>query len=122
MAELKQKNVRVLTRRNLESYLFDDEVLRALACSVGRSEDAEALLAAKKDVRAVRVGDAPNDLKPASGQIYNACRDVLGLANAGSNVRAFMRDTLAPLVKPGMSVYDELERDIFGHEEVADER
>ena len=27
-----------------------------------------------------------------------------------------MRDTLAPLVKPGVAVYDELRHDIFGTE------
>ena len=32
-----------------------------------------------------------------------------------------MRDTLAPLIKPGMVVYDELKRDIFGQEALADE-
>ena len=31
-----QQGIRVLSRRNLEAYLFDDEVLSALAVSVGR--------------------------------------------------------------------------------------
>ena len=28
--------------------------------------------------------------------------------------KTFMRDTLAPLIKSGMGVYDELRHDIFG--------
>ena len=116
VADLQKRGVRVLSRRNLESYLFNDEVLRVLTLSVGREEDAETLLARKNVIRAARINDAPDDLKPASGEIYVACTKVLGLANPGNDVRTFMRDTLAPLVKPGMAMYDELRHDIFGTE------
>ena len=114
VADLQKHGIRVLSRRNLESYLFDDEVLRVLALSVGREEDAETLLARKNDIRAARTNDAPDDLKPASGEIYIACIKVLGLANPGSDVRT--RDTLSPLIRPGMAVYDELRHSIFGTE------
>ena len=110
---LKRDGVRVLSRRNLESYLFDDEVLRVLASSVSKEEKTEALLAGKQDIRAARPDDASDDLKPASGEIYNACKTMLSLGNPGNDAKTFMRDTLAPLVKPGMIVYDELKRDIF---------
>ena len=101
-------------RRNLESYLFDDEVLQALALSVAKDDMVEDLLAAKQGALTVRTDRAPDDLKRISGEIYNACKSVLQLANPGNNARTFMRDTLAPLIKPGMVVYDELKRDIFG--------
>ena len=52
--------------------------------------------------------------KPPSGEIYNACKNVLGLTQCGNDAKTFMRDTLAPLIKPGMAVYEELKRDIFG--------
>ena len=39
---------------------------------------------------------------------------MLGLTQQGQNATAFMRYTLAPLIKPGMNVYEELKRDIFG--------
>ena len=113
IAEISKDGVRVLARRNLESYLFDDAVLRALAISVGKAEEVDELVAEKKRILDERTADAPDDLKPASGQIYNACKSILGLANPGNNTKTFMRDTLAPLIKPGMVVYDELERDIF---------
>lgn len=112
-AELMQRGIRVLSRRNLESYLFDDEVLRALALSVDKADNFDELLAEKGRIIGHRTGDAPDDLKPASGEIYNACKSTLELANPGNNTRRFMRDTLAPLVKPGMAVYDELRRDIL---------
>ena len=113
VADLRKSGVQVLSRRNLESYLLDDEVLQALALSVGRAGDAEALLAAKKDIRAKRSDDAPDDLKPASGEIYLACKNTLDLANPGNDAKTFMRDTLAPLIKPGMQVYEALRRDVF---------
>ncbi len=121
VADLKESGVRILSRRNLESYLFDDEVLQALALSAGGAEDAEALLTAKQEIRAARLDDAPDDLKPASGEIYLACKNTLALAAPGNDVKTFMRDTLAPLIKPRMIVYDELKRDIFEQEMLADE-
>ena len=50
----------------------------------------------------------------ASGQIYVACKNILGLTQCGNDARAFMRDTLAPLITTEMAVYGELKRDIFG--------
>ena len=108
------KGVRVLSRRNLETYLFDDEVLRALALSVGRIDKVSDLLAEKQSILSNRTGDAADDLKPASGDIYNACKSILELTNPGNNAKTFMRDTLAPLIRPRMVVYEELKRDIFG--------
>ena len=114
VAEFMREGVRVLSYRNLESYLFDDEVLRALTDSVGKTDKADDLLAEKQRILNQRIGDAPDDLKPASGDIYNACKSVLELANPGNNAKTFMRDTFAPLIQPGMAVYNELKRDIFG--------
>ena len=113
IAELKKDDVRVLSRRNLESYLFADEILRGLALSVGKPGKVDEVLAEKKRILDERPGDAPDDLKPASGEIYLGCKNILRLSNPGNNTKTFMRDTLAPLIKPGMVVYAELHRDIF---------
>ena len=116
IAELRKDGVRVLSRRNLESYLFDDEILKALASSVGKADKTEELLTEKGRIRSARTNDAQDDLKPASGEIYIACKKILGLTQCGNTTEEFMQETLAPLIKPGMSVYDELKRDIFGTE------
>ncbi len=112
--DLGEDGTRVLSRRNLESYLFDDEVLSALAASVGKKDKIKALLARKEAIRSARPNDAPDDLKPASGEIYLACKGILSHPNPGNDAKSFMRYTLTPLVKPGMDVYKELRRDIFG--------
>ena len=106
------KGVRVLSRRNLECYLFDDEVLQALAKSVNKEDKAEDILAAKKSIMEEK---PPSDnLKLASGKLYNECKRILSLTQCGNDAKAFMRYTLAPLVTPEMKVYKELRRDIFG--------
>ena len=114
IADLAAKGIRVLSRRNLESYLFDDEVLRALAVSADKQEKADEILEKKRSIMATRPKHPPDNLKPPSGEIYNACKDVLSLTQCGNNASTFMRDTLAPLIKSGMAVYEELKRDIFG--------
>ena len=119
-AELMQQGIRVLSRRNLESYLFDEEILRSLALSVGKADKVDDLLAERQRIIDRRTTDAPDDLKPASGEIYNVCKSILNLTNPGNNTKTFMRDTLAPFVKIGMVVYDELKRDIFDEGILAD--
>ena len=111
--ELLQQGVRVLSRRNLESYLYDDEVLTALAKSAGQPDQANELHQTKQNILLSTDG-APDDLKPASGRIFNACRKILRLIHPGNDAPAFARDTLAPLIKPDMAVYEELRRNIFG--------
>ena len=110
--------VRVLSRRNLESYLFDDQVLRALAAAVGKEDKTEELLTKKTSILGAKTGAPPDDLKPASGEIYVECKRILGLPTGyGNDAMKFMRDTLARLIKPGMAVYEELRCDIFGPRE-----
>ena len=116
VADLTKNGTRVLSRRNLESYLFDDEILSELARSAGEADKVETLLAQKQSVLATMTDGPQDDLKPASGHIYLACKKTLGLTQCGNDAKTFMRDTLAPLVKPGLKVYDELKHDIFGGE------
>ena len=113
--EVTDKNrsgIRVLTRRNLESYLFDNNVLRALASSVGKEDKIEELLEEKDKIVVTKKG-APNDLKPHRGEIYNLCKKEFELTECGDSAEAFMRDTLAPLVKE-CEIFTQLETDIFG--------
>ncbi len=114
IAALHGKGIRVLSRRNPESYLFHDEVLQALANWVKKEDKTDELLAAKRKILDSGNEGPSDDLKPVSGEIYNECRRILDLTNPGNDARAFMRDTLAPLIKPDMKVYEELKRDIFG--------
>ena len=110
--DLAAKGVRVLSRRNLESYLFDNEVLQALAVWAGKEDKIEELLAERQCICDAKP-DVRDDLKPVRRELYDACKKILGLTQRGNDTNAFMRDTLAPLIKPGMRIYDELKHDIF---------
>ncbi len=117
ISELRKDGVRVLSRRNLESYLFDDEVLNALAESVGKVDKTQDLLAEKQSIITTMTDSPQDDLKPASGMIYVACKKILGLTQCGNTTKEFMQETLSMLIKPRIQVYDELKSDIFGARE-----
>ena len=116
VAERLGKQIRVLSRRHIESYLYDDAVLTALCREVGKPSETAALLTAKAAAmsESAKQGHSANDVKSASGQIYNAAKRLLGLTNCGNTAKSFMLATLAPLVGPEMAIYKELRHDIFG--------
>lgn len=107
---------RVLRRRQIESYLFDDEILIALCTAYGQPKKIPEILQAKRAAieAAVAQGHRNDDIKKAAGRITEACRKILNLQQAGKKSAAFMRDTLAPLVTPETTVYRELKSAIFG--------
>lgn len=118
-AEVKEHlaaGVRVLSMRHLEGYLYDDEILTRLGESRGMADKVPELLAAKTTALAEsgKRGNPPDDVKSASGPIYDEVKRILGMTQCGNNSDAFCRDTLASLIVPGTSVYHRLSADIFG--------
>ena len=117
VAEHEGNGVRVLRRRNIEAYLYDDEVLILFCQKNEAPERAAELLAAKQEAlrRSVEErGNSIDDLKPAAPAIYLAAKRLLGLKGMGNDNRAFERIHLAPLVTPDTALYNELRQDIFG--------
>lgn len=116
VATYNQQGITVLGRRHIEVYLYDDEVLTALCNSVGRAGDISVVLAAKQQalVESAARGNSVDDVKSAAGKIYTQVKRILGLTQVGNSQAAFARNTLAPLIKPGMAVYADLKKDIFG--------
>lgn len=115
VAELEAQSTIVLSRRNLECYLFANDVLEVLVTSVGHPEHLDNALKVKEDALTASVGrgNAPDDLKSAAGEIYANLKGLLDLQRCGNNADAFMRDTLTPLVAPGMETYDRLREDVI---------
>jgi len=107
--------VRVLGRRNLESYLLDDEVLKLLCQKVGQPEKISDVLTAKAKAidESVARGNPNDDLKRASGSLYNEIKKILKLTRSGNTTAAFLRDILAPLITEQTKIYAELRKDIF---------
>lgn len=116
VAELLAKGIRVLSRRHIESYLFDDEILCKLCAHLHKEELVEHCLQVKAQAMADSIarGNPPDDVKSAGGKIFTEIKRILDLTQCGNNTCAFLRDTIAPLVSEDTNVYQELDNDIFG--------
>jgi predicted ATPase len=101
----------VLPVRNLEGFLFADDVIVALL----NKEQRQDLLAECLDIKAAAIrasvirGNPDDDLKSAAGDIYVGLKRLLGLKRSGNTTDMFMRDTLAPLIVESMSTYSEIQ-------------
>ena len=115
IADLESDGVKVLSRRHIESYLLDDEVLKKWCVDVGRQEKIPDLLAAKQHAiqGSIGRGNAPDDIKSAANEICTEGKKILGITSCGNTGEMIMRDTLAKLITSEMAVYQELERIIF---------
>ena len=112
----------VLRYRELENYLWADEIIKKLCAQRGFPEKASALIEYKSeelrklpsqkkasdDVKAIR------DLLCTKFKKDLKFKNDLGLTQGGSTPEAFERQILAPLITPGTEVYKKLEEDIFG--------
>lgn len=115
IAELLEKGVKTSSRRHIESYLFDDELIAKLCDSVGKPELVQDCLDAKDNAvnDSIGRGNPADDIKSASGDIFTEVKRILGLTQCGNNKCAFVRDTMTPLVTEETNVYKELEKEIF---------
>ena len=113
--ELLDKGIKTSKRRHIECYLFDDEIISKLCNTIGQAELIEDCLDAKEQAieESVNRGNPSDDIKSASGTIYNELKRILNLTQCGNNTCAFIRDTMAPLVTEDTNIYKELEKEIF---------
>jgi predicted ATPase len=108
--EMESAGTLVLPLRNLEAFLFADDVIEAL---VGRENKSELLadalsIKAQAIANSVTRGNPVDDLKSAAGEIYTGLKRLLEIQRCGNTTDAFMRDTLAPLIGPPMITYSNL--------------
>lgn len=116
IAELKKtKGVKVLSRRDIENYLLDDEIILKLCKKYDKENFYENCLTIKNDLilENIAKNTFSDDLKAIAGSLYISIVKILNLEQAGSNKEVFMKDILAPLITPETNVYKILERDIF---------
>ena len=109
-----KKGIRTLSRKTIESYLLDDEVLMKLCEDHDGPDKVNDLLMAKQDVLNKHGLKTSDNLKPIVQQVHGAAQRILKSANLGNTKESFMMDMLAPRIQPGMKVYEELHEDIFG--------
>ena len=113
---LKSERIQVLQKRDLESYLWDDEILEALCAKNNASDKIDEILYEKQNLLAKldKQGKPSDDIKAISGPLYNKCKQVLGLTQCGNDAEEFARLTLAPLVTPDTQIYQELRNAVLG--------
>ena len=104
VSRIKQEGLKVLKRRQIENYLLSDDVLHALCKKYGHCDGKV------NDLIELR-GNTQN-MKDAANKIRQKITD-WGVQGAGETREGFLRDTLAPLVRPGLSTYEELKQIIF---------
>lgn len=116
VAACNAKGIKVLSRRHIESFLFDDEIISKLCVEKGKAEMIDNCLQAKKDAinnSVVNRSNPKDDVKSPSGEIMIALKKILGLTRCGNDIVSFLRDTMAPLITSDTTVYRELEKTIF---------
>jgi predicted ATPase len=116
--DLLSSGIKTSKRRNLESYLLDDELIKKLCSTLGKDNLIEECLKAKKEAveNSTGRGNPSDDIKSASGEIFNKLRKILALTHLtqyGNDESAFIKYTMAPLVTEDTNVYKELEKEIF---------
>ncbi len=113
---LKSEGIQVLQKRDLESYLWNDEILKALCAQENALDKIDKILSEKQSLLTslAQQGKPSDDIKAISGPLYNKCKQLLGLTQCGNNAEAFARLTLAPLVTPDTQIYQELRNAVLG--------
>jgi predicted ATPase len=108
--ELRQEGIYVLSRRDIESFLWDDEVLVKLCEHFERPEAIDEIKQEKQ--RQMQTlsgrGKPSDDVKAITDSLYIEIKKQLGLTGCGNSAEAFSIEHLAPLLQPGMAVYEEL--------------
>lgn len=117
IAESLAHGVRTSSRRHIESYMMDDEIITKLCHENGKPELIETCLEAKQTAinQSVERGNPHDDIKSASGSIFIELKRILSLTQCGNNVATFIRDTLTKYVTEDTEIYKELELEIFGN-------
>lgn len=113
--ELKKAEIFITSRRNIESYLFDDELIRKLVIQENKQELMDQALEIKQTAlqNSIGRGNPTDDVKSAAGEIFIELKKLLGLTRCGNKTEAFMKNTMLPLITPETEIYQEMEREII---------
>lgn len=114
--ELKTQSITVLSLRELESYLLEDEIVDKLCLVCDKPEKSGEIKAIKDEAlrQSIARGNPTDDLKSAAGLFFIEAKKALGLTKCGNDTVSFLRDTMAPLITQETNTYKQLRKDIFG--------
>jgi hypothetical protein len=114
--ELKIQGITVLSLRELESYLLEDEIIEKICVVCGKKDKISEVKRIKAEAikNSIERGNPIDDLKSASGYFFTQTKKTLGLTKCGNVTISFLRDTMAPLITHETNTYLLLRKDIFG--------
>ena len=115
VASCNTRGIKVLSRRHIECYLYDDEIIKKLCDANGKNDLIDDCLQIKNDAitNSIDRGNPRDDIKSVSGEIMTNLKRKLGLTQCGNDFVAFAKATLVPLITEETSVYKELKACIF---------
>lgn len=102
--------IRVLSRRELENYLFDYEVLQKLCEQQNRPYAYNTIQA---EVSKILTNINSDNIKENRQKLREIIVRELDLKQAGESTEAVMLEILVPCIEPDMEVYQELKKIIF---------
>lgn len=114
--ELKKQSITVLSLRELESYLLEDEIIKKLCLVCDKTEKYGEIVAIKAEAlrQSITRGNPTDDLKSATGLFFTETKKALRLTKCGNDTVSFLRDTMVPLITQETNTYKQLRKDIFG--------
>ncbi len=108
-----EQGTRVLRRRELEDYLYDQAVLRTFLETSSCGENVvEAVLNERRSLLNGQAG--PVNVKDISRKLFERIRNATKLQNLGNTREEFALQHLVPALRETPSVYGELRKDVFG--------
>ena len=108
--------VRVLSRRELENYLYDPEVLRTFLRRTGK-EDMEVDVLNKRQALLDSL-DKRDDVNAITQELFEYIKRTTGIATLGRNRQRFALSQLVPALRETRSVFQELVEDVFSSDQV----
>lgn len=114
--DLREKGITVLSMRDLESYLLQDEIIERLCLVCGQEDKYAQVIEIKAEAlrNSIDRGNPVDDIKSASGSFFTETKKAIKLTQCGNDTVAFLRDTVAPLITQDTVTYKTLRMEIFG--------
>ena len=105
------KGVAVLSRMEIEEYLYDPEVIEEFLNEYGKADCVDTILAKRECL--IEANPKGNDVKSVSRDLFDFIKKTTHIPNLGRRREEFAKEFLVPALKKTHSVYKELRADVF---------
>ena len=113
MTQTIASGVRVLRRRELENYLYDPNVLSTFLTKNDMQHCADLILDKREELLAS--SPMPDDMKAITQDLLQYIRNTTHIPTLGNRRDGFALTHLVPALRETLSVFAELQEDVFSH-------